>query len=137
MYIYSLTISLHVYIIVPGPVQNLMKMASSAISVTISWDPPEPSDGYTNISGYIIRYGELDTTGEIVTSEYTQETINNLRRYNHCIIYIYIDSMYVYTHLIFHAIEPGIPYYVAVSASTTGGNGNETKLIVFSKEEGS
>ena len=38
----------------------------------------------------------------------------------------------MYTH-----IEPGIPYYVAVSASTTGGNGNETKLIVFSKEEGS
>ena len=45
--------------------------------------------------------------------------------------------MYVYTQLIFHAIEPGIPYYVAVSASTTGGNGNETRLLVFSKEEGS
>ena len=82
--------------IVPGPVRNLMKTASSAISVTISWDPPEPSDGYTNISGYIIRYGILDTTGEIVTSENTQETINNLRRYNHSLYSIYIYSIYVH-----------------------------------------
>ena len=97
-YIRSLAISLHVYIIVPGPVQNLMKMASSASSITISWDPPEPSDGYTNISGYIIRYGVLDTTGEIVTSENTQETINNLRRYNHCNIYIYIYTSNISCH---------------------------------------
>ena len=79
-----------IYYIVPGPVQNLMKTASSVSSITISWDPPEPSDGYTNISIYIIRYGVLDTTGEIVTSENTQETINNLHRYNHCTIYTYI-----------------------------------------------
>ena len=80
--------------IVPGPIQNLMKTASSAISVTISWDPPEPSDGYTNISIYIIRYGILDTTGEIVTSEYTQKTINNLGMYNHYILILYI-YMYI------------------------------------------
>ena len=85
--------------IVPGQVRNLMKTASSASSITISWDPPEPSDGYTNISVYIIRYGVLDTTGEIVTSENTQETINNLRTYNHCTLY---TSMY--THLIFQHI---------------------------------
>ena len=81
-------IYVHIYVhtsclmfIVPGPIRNLMKTASSAISVTISWDPPEPSDGYTNISVYIIRYGVLDTTGEIVTSENTQKTIINLGIY--------------------------------------------------------
>ena len=36
-----------------------------------------------------------------------------------------------------HVIEPGIPYYVTVSAGTTGGNGKEEYLIFFTKEQGS
>ena len=92
--------------IVPGPVRNLMKTASSASSITISWDPPEPSDGYTNISGYIIRYGVLDTTGEIVTSENTQKTIINLGRYSH---YVRTHTIYLYVCNIFKIFQPIMP----------------------------
>ena len=34
-------------------------------------------------------------------------------------------------------IEPGIPYYVTVTAVTTGGNGKEEDLIFFTNEKGS
>ena len=64
--------------VVPGPVKNLMKTASTDNSVTISWDPPEPSDGYKSISVYTIRYGILDTPGEVINTKNTEETINSL-----------------------------------------------------------
>ena len=63
--------------IVPGPVKNLTKIASTAKSVTISWDPPEPSDGYTSVI-YAINHGELNTPGEVINSQNTQETIDSL-----------------------------------------------------------
>ena len=54
-----------------------MKTASTDNSVTISWDPPEPSDGYTSVT-YTLRYGVLDTPGEVINTQNTQETINSL-----------------------------------------------------------
>ena len=64
--------------VVPGPVKNLKKTASTNRSVTISWDPPEPSNGYNSISVYTIRYGVLDTTGEVINMQNMQKTINSL-----------------------------------------------------------
>ena len=63
--------------VVPGPVKKLMKTASTAKSVTISWDPPEPSDGYTSVT-YTINHGELNTPGEVINSQNTKETIDSL-----------------------------------------------------------
>ena len=55
----------------------MRKTASTGTSVTISWDPPEPSDGYTSVT-YTIRYGVLDTPGEVINTQNTEETINSL-----------------------------------------------------------
>ena len=63
--------------LVPGPVKNLMKTASTDNSVTISWDPPEPSDGYTSVT-YTINHGVLNTTGQAMTTETTETGINGL-----------------------------------------------------------
>ena len=54
-----------------------MKTASTDTSVTISWDPPEPSDGYTSVT-YTINHGVLNTTGEVRTTENTETGINRL-----------------------------------------------------------
>ena len=69
----------HISYLVPGLVRNLMKTASTDNSVTISWNPPLPSDGYTNIE-YIIKYGVLNEDTKEVTTTNTQERINNLGR---------------------------------------------------------
>ena len=44
--------------------------------------------------------------------------------------------LYTYTFCQ-HVLEPGIPYYVTVTAGTTGGNGKEKDLIFFTNEKGS
>ena len=54
-----------------------MKTASTYTSVTISWDPPEPSDGYNSVT-YTINHGVLNTTGEAMTTENTETRINSL-----------------------------------------------------------
>ena len=63
--------------VVPGPVQSLTKTASADNSVTISWDPPEPSDGYKSVT-YTINHGVLNTTGQPMTTETTETGINGL-----------------------------------------------------------
>ena len=118
--------------VVPGPVRNLMKTASTDNNVAISWNPPEPSDGYNSVT-YTIRYGVLGTPGEVINTQNTQESINSL---GNDIMRVKCSYYILFHTFCQHTIEPGIPYYVAVSAGTTGGNGNETEIIVFSKEEG-
>ena len=54
-----------------------MKTASTDTSVTISWDPPEPSDGYTSVT-YTINHGVLNTTGQAMTTENNETGINTL-----------------------------------------------------------
>ena len=44
--------------------------------------------------------------------------------------------MHIYTFCQ-HVIEPGTPYYITVSAGTTGGIGKEEDNIFFTKEQGS
>ena len=54
-----------------------MKTASTDTSVTISWDPPEPSDGYNSVI-YTINHGVLGTPGEVINTKNAEETINSL-----------------------------------------------------------
>ena len=50
-----------------------MKTASTDTSVTISWDPPEQSDGYKSVT-YTINHGVLNTTDQAMTTETTENT---------------------------------------------------------------
>ena len=52
-------------------------------------------------------------------------------------IQTYINFLIIIHFVNICHIDPGIPYYITVSAGTTGGNGSETEIIVFSKEKGS
>ena len=54
-----------------------MKTASTDTSVTISWEPPEPSDGYTSVT-YTINHGVLNTTGQPMTTDDTETGITRL-----------------------------------------------------------
>ena len=72
-----------------------MKKISTNTSVTISWDPPEPSDGYTNISMYAISYGILDKAGEAVTTGYTHIEFNSLGTCIARYATVYISAFYM------------------------------------------
>ena len=51
-------------------------------------------------------------------------------------VYVTLNLCYIYTFCQ-HVIEPGTPYYITVTAGTTGGNGKEKDITFFTKEQGS